>query len=140
LCGGILSRKSAREWVVKYIFQATINNEYNNYNFEKFCENFEINNNEKEFIDSSIKSIFENLETIDKHIEKNLIGWEFNRLSSIDKSILRVATNEILFNENIPNKVAINEAVEIAKRFSSDDAYRFINGVLGSISRKSLME
>ncbi|QQK07549.1 transcription antitermination factor NusB [Miniphocaeibacter halophilus] len=135
-----MSRKSAREWIVKYIFQATINEEYNNENFEKFCENFEINSNEKEFIEFSINSIFENLNIIDENIEINLIGWEFNRLSSIDKSILRVATNEILFNENIPNKVSINEAVEIAKRYSSDDAYRFINGVLGSISRKSLAE
>lgn len=137
MCGGNLSRKLAREWIVKFIYQITINNEYDSFDIDKFKEYNSIAKNEQDFFENSINSIMDNLEEIDKNIKDNLIGWEFERLSTIDVAILRVATNEIFFDESIPNKVSINEAVEIAKLYSSEDAYKFINGVLGTISRKS---
>lgn len=130
-----MSRKLAREWIVKFIFQLSINEEFDNYDLEKFCIHYEINENQMVFIKESVDSIVKNLEIIDSKIEKKLIGWDMKRLFNIDKAILRVATNEILFNDNIPSKVSINEAVEIAKKYSSEDSYKFINGVLGSIAR-----
>ncbi|ACK65509.1 NusB antitermination factor [Rippkaea orientalis PCC 8801] len=66
---------------------------------------------------------------IDQQLEAVLVDWQLNRLPKIDRDILRIAVAEILFLE-IPNKVAINEAIEMAKRYSDDEGYRFINGVL----------
>lgn len=130
-----MTRKEAREWIVKFIFQITINETFEKEEVESFINHFEIDEKHKDFIEGSIFSIIDNLEDIDEKIKANLIGWDFNRLYCIDKSILRVATNEILYDDNMPPRVSINEAVEIAKKYSSEDSYRFINGVLGSISK-----
>lgn len=70
---------------------------------------------------------------IDRQIEASLLDWQLNRLPRIDRDILRIAVAEILFLD-IPQKVAINEAVELAKRYSDEDGYRFINGVLRRVS------
>ena len=70
---------------------------------------------------------------MDETIRRNLTGWTFERLQLVDRAILRVATYELLFQKEIPASVAINEAVEIAKDYSSDDAYRFVNGVLDGV-------
>lgn len=138
--GGILNRKEAREWIVKFIFQITINKVFDKEDVEVFINHFEIDEKHRDFIESSIFSIIDNIDEIDEKIKNNLIGWDFNRLYCIDKSILRVATNEIIYDDNIPDRVAINEAVEIAKKYSSEDSYRFINGVLGSISKGEVNE
>lgn len=130
-----MTRKEAREWIVKFIFQITINETFDKEEVEIFFNHFEIDEKHREFIEGSIFSIIDNLEEIDEKIKANLIGWDFNRLYCIDKSILRVATNEILYDDSMPARVSINEAVEIAKKYSSEDSYRFINGVLGSISK-----
>ncbi len=140
MCGGILSRKTARESIVRFIFQLTINDEYENYDLEKYYLNNEVKEVDKEFIEESVSSIIENMDMIDNNIKSNLKGWEFNRLYNIDKAILRIATNEILFNDEIPSEVSINEAVELAKEYSSEDAYKFVNGVLGAIAKKSIKD
>lgn len=131
-----MSRKTSREWVVKLIFQIQMNKEFEDYNLNAFFENYEIPENDREFIEESIVSIINNIEEIDKNINLNIRGWEFNRIAKVDIAILRVAINEILFNDSIPESVSINEAVEIAKIYSTEDAYKFINGVLASIVRK----
>lgn len=135
-----MNRKEAREWIVKFIFQITINEVFDKEDVEVFINHFEIDEKHRDFIESSIFSIIDNLDEIDEKIKDNLIGWDFNRLYCIDKSILRVATNEIIYDDNIPDRVSINEAVEIAKKYSSEDSYRFINGVLGSISKGEVNE
>lgn len=138
--GGILNRKEAREWIVKFIFQITINEVFDKKDVEVFINHFEIDEKHRSFIEGSIFSILDHLDEIDEKIKGNLIGWDFNRLYCIDKSILRVAANEIIYDDNIPDRVAINEAVEIAKKYSSEDSYRFINGILGSISKGEVNE
>ena len=70
---------------------------------------------------------------IDQTLNKALVDWQFKRLPKIDQDILRLAVGEILFLE-IPDKVAINEAIELAKRYSDQDAHRFINGVLRRVT------
>lgn len=92
-----------------------------------------LNEKNLEFLDKLIGKIKENKNTIDKTIKKHLINWEFNRLSYIDRAILRIATCELLYFEDIPPKVSINEAIELAKEFSDEEAKRFINGVLDAI-------
>ncbi len=72
---------------------------------------------------------------IDQQLEAVLVDWQLNRLPKIDRDILRMATAEILFLD-VPHKVAINEAVEMAKRYSDDEGYRFINGVLRRLTER----
>lgn len=77
-----------------------------------------------------------NLETIDKEISENLSGWAISRISKVSLAVLRLALTEILYMDDIPTGVSINEAVEIVKAYSTEDDAAFVNGVLGSISRK----
>ncbi|MDD6021213.1 MAG: transcription antitermination factor NusB [Acutalibacteraceae bacterium] len=78
---------------------------------------------------------YSKLEEIDSIIENNLKGWSASRISKITRAILRMAVCEILFYDDVPAGAAINEAVELAKKFASDDEPAYINGVLGSIAR-----
>ena len=86
-----------------------------------------------EFIKSEIKGIIENKGAVDEAINKYAEGWEINRIAKVDLAILRLAVYEILYSDDVPNKVAVNEAVELAKSFSSDKSPSFINGVLGKV-------
>lgn len=85
------------------------------------------------FVDNLVSGVVKNLDKIDKEIEKSAPDWPIEQISLIDKSILRLAIYELLFSKNVPLKVAINEAVELAKQFGSENSSKFINGVLGSI-------
>ncbi len=118
------------------MFEIDLNNDIENYDINSFFINHEISEDYKEFIETSIDSITTNIEEIDSNIKNNIRGWNFSRLANVDIAILRVAINEILFDDSIPESVSINEAVEIAKTYSAEDSYKFINGVLASIVKK----
>ena len=75
---------------------------------------------------------------LDGYIEKYARGWSFSRIDRVASAIMRVAMYEILYMPDIPNKAAINEAVEIAKGYVDDDVVKFINGILGSFVRAEL--
>lgn len=88
-----------------------------------------------EFSEQIFKGVLENLETIDSHVEKNLNGWTKERISKTSISILRMAIFEILFCDDIPVGVSINEAVELAKKYSTKKEASYINGMLGSVAK-----
>ena len=90
-----------------------------------------------EYLDRVIKGTAAAVEEIDGLIEKAAPEWPLDRISVIDKSILRLAGYELLKDQDIPPKVAINEAVEIAKTFGGENSSKFINGVLGTLYRQS---
>jgi N utilization substance protein B len=81
-----------------------------------------------------VGGVIQNKEQIDQHIRKFAPAWPLEQISTVDRNILRLAIFEILLDNNVPVKVAINEAVELAKKFGSDSSSRFVNGVLGSVS------
>ena len=81
-----------------------------------------------------INGVIQNREQIDRHIRKFAPVWPLEQIPIVDRNILRLAIFEILLDNNVPVKVAINEAVELAKKFGSDSSSRFVNGVLGSVS------
>ena len=91
----------------------------------------------QEFARGVISGIWEQDEHLRSIIDSNLIDWDYERLAVIDKNILRIATYELLFMPNIPPAVTINEAIEIAKKYSTVESGRFINGVLGNILKAS---
>ncbi|MGN0447539.1 MAG: transcription antitermination factor NusB [Acutalibacteraceae bacterium] len=89
------------------------------------------------FAEKLAKKVFLNLEQIDKTIDENLIRWSASRISKTARAIMRIGVCEILFSDDIPVGVAINEAVEIAKKYASKDDASYINGVLGSVAKKN---
>lgn len=91
-----------------------------------------------DFAEGLAKKVYLNLEEIDAAIEENLVGWSAKRISKATKAILRLAVCEMLYSEDMPVGVAINEAVEIAKKYASNEDASYINGVLGSIAKKKL--
>lgn len=90
-----------------------------------------------DYLKEVLSGIIENLASIDNCIIKYSKDWSVERMSKVDLSILRVAIFELLYKEDIPASVTINEAVEIAKKYSHEDASSFINGILGSVYRES---
>jgi len=86
------------------------------------------------FVRGLVNGVLKNKEKIDRHIKNFAPAWPVEQLSIVDRNILRLAIFEILLDNSVPVKVAINEAVELAKMFGSDSSPRFVNGVLGSVS------
>jgi N utilization substance protein B len=86
------------------------------------------------FVRELVSKVTENKAKLDEYIKRFATAWPLEQVSVIDKNILRLAIFEILFDNKVSVKVAINEAVELAKKFGSDNSPRFVNGVLGSVS------
>ena len=127
------SRHELREAVFKILFQV----ENTDLDYRELLE-FEVDDvSGSEYVTRTLDDIFEKKEQIDEIISNNLKGWKLERLSKMDRQILRISTYEILFTD-IPYKVSINEAVELSKKYSEkDDSYKFINGVLKGIVETS---
>ena len=86
------------------------------------------------FVRELVSQVLQNKEEIDRNIQRFAPAWPIEQISIIDRNILRLAIFEILFDNRVSVKVAINEAVELAKKFGSDNSSKFVNGVLGSVS------
>lgn len=84
-----------------------------------------------------VQTSITNAQEIDRALKRHLKRWRLDRLKMLDRAILRMACAEILYFDDIPWKVSINEAVDIAKKFGDDDSGRFVNGVLDGVSRES---
>ena len=87
-----------------------------------------------DFVRALVGGAVKNRDEIDRHIQKLAPAWPLNQLALIDRNILRLAIFEILFDNKVPVKVAVNEAVELAKSFGSESSAKFVNGVLGAVS------
>ena len=90
------------------------------------------------FADPLIRGTLEHRDAIDEHIKKHAKNWEFHRIATVDRNIMRLAIYEMLHREDIPPVVSINEAVDIAKKFSTQDSGKFVNGILDKV-RSELM-
>jgi len=82
------------------------------------------------------EAVLEHMEEIDQKIGEKANGWTISRLARADLAVMRLAVFEILFDDDVPNSVAINEAVELAKRYGGDKSYGFVNGILSSIVKE----
>ena len=94
----------------------------------------------KEFSDFLVNGVAKNRDFIDSVISKYAKNWEIKRMAVIDRNILRLATFELLFAEEIPPNVSINEAIDIAKRYGDKDSGKFVNGILDKISKAEKKE
>lgn len=100
---------------------------------EKNYSNFAPNFDDGGFALSIIKGVVEHIDDIDRNISKYATEWPLEQITIVDRNILRIGVYELIFNDDIPAKVAINEAIEIAKSFGGESSGKFVNGVLGAI-------
>ena len=98
------------------------------------------NDSQREYICRLVKGIDQHGYELDLYIEKYAKGWKFERIPLVAAAIMRLAMYEILYMPEIPNGASINEAVEIAKKYESEDVVRFINGILGTFVRQEAVE
>lgn len=96
---------------------------------------FSPSGDDTEYIESVVHGVADTQDDLDLRIEQYLTNWSIDRLARVDLAILRLAAYEILYREDVPNAVAVNEAVELSHTYSTDTAGSFINGVLGSLVR-----
>ncbi len=87
------------------------------------------------YIKAKVQAVTENIEAIDAKLEACCEGWNLNRIGKAEISIMRIAIYELMFDEEVPNPVAINEAVELAKIYCDEDAKGFVNAVLGKVEK-----
>lgn len=130
-----MGRKAARVASMKLLYQMEVNKDFSNKVIDIFFENNKYTNDEKEYILSTISSVIKNIKEIDDTIEKYSDRWKINRIAKVDLNILRIAISEIKYRGDIPIQVSINEALEISKKYSTEESSKFINGVLGSYVR-----
>lgn len=135
-----MKRSELRENIFKLLFRVEFNEEETMKEQVKFY--FEdlplegekqISEKNQKFIEEKYLAIVENLAEIDKKIEEVSNGWQIGRMGKVELTIIRLAVYEIHYDENVPTGVAINEAVELAKKFGGDDAPSFINGILAKL-------
>jgi transcription antitermination factor NusB len=129
-------RTRARELTMQALYQLDVQGP----DAFELLENFFIEADEDDVVQKLasewIKGAWENLQQCDEPIIASTIKWQFSRLSPVDKSILRLAVYQLKFCPDIPPKVVINEAIELAKKFSTDKSPAFVNGVLDAILKK----
>ncbi len=104
---------------------------------ERAITSAEMTGDNSDFLRELVAGTVKNRDEIDKHIQAMAPAWPIDQIAIVDRNILRLAIFEILFDNKVPVKVAVNEAVELAKLFGSGSSYKFINGVLGAVSSKA---
>ena len=137
-----MSRKTARELAFKVIFAENFQNEevspdeIRNALLKETELMDDVSKEDMNYINEISHGVYIKSAELDEHIKKHLKGWTMDRICKTDLAILRLAIYEILYRDDIPFKVSINEAIELAKQFSEENSPSFVNGVLASIVKK----
>lgn len=105
--------------------------------YDQFCVIYQINKKARSYALELIQGVVEKQKELDHIVEKAADNWRMSRIAVTDRNLLRIATYEMNFRDDVPAQVAINEALEVAKRFCSDESPMFINGVLDAVKRQS---
>ncbi|MBW2021733.1 MAG: transcription antitermination factor NusB [Deltaproteobacteria bacterium] len=126
-------RRRARELAVKVLFHMEYNNGDPEKAFDLVCQHFGAPHSVRGFSRDLVEGVVEHRQEVDARIRKASKNWRLERMSRVDRSVLRLATYEIVFRDDIPPKVSIDEAVELGKKFGSADSAAFINGILDNI-------
>ena len=134
-----MKRRRSREYALQILFQLELSGgELNNEVLEEFWEGIEEDDAVRDFTYDIVKTTRDNIDTIDETVKKAAEHWSLERMAVIDRNILRAAACELLYRKDIPPSVAINEAIEIAKKYSTEDSASFINGILDKIAKEVL--
>lgn len=132
-----MGRKIAREAAMKLLYQLELQKDDKEEQISYVMDNEELTKKDKVYINSVVNGVLNNFKELDYLISNSSKGWKIDRIPRIDLAIMRISLFEIMHRNDIPVNISINEAVELAKKFSSDEAPSFINGVIGEICKKN---
>lgn len=130
-----MSRRLAREVAFKSLFQHDIGKNNLEPAVTELLAESGLSGDHARFARELAEGTVTHLEAIDHELAKYLVNWELGRLAAVDRSVLRLAAHEILFCDDIPTAVTINEALELSKAFNSEESAKFLNGVLDKLAR-----
>ncbi|KLU66257.1 hypothetical protein DEAC_c16560 [Desulfosporosinus acididurans] len=130
-----MSRRLARETALQVLFQKDLTKEAlkTSAEVERWAEEFKVPEISKIFAQELVDDTIAHLEEIDKTIAAFAQGWAIGRMANVDRNVIRLATCEILFRSDIPGRVSLNEAIELAKSFGGEESAKFVNGILDRI-------
>ncbi|MDU2489181.1 MAG: transcription antitermination factor NusB [Clostridium celatum] len=130
-----MKRQKSREKAMELLFSMELSKNSYEETIENFIEDYEMDLNtiDVEYIKSVVKIVIDNLEAIDERVIQSLVNWKLDRVSKVNLTILRLAVGEMMFIEDVPGSVAINEAVELTKKYSDEKSCSFVNGVLDKV-------
>ncbi|RQD78527.1 MAG: transcription antitermination factor NusB [Candidatus Syntrophonatronum acetioxidans] len=131
-----MGRRLAREIAFKVLFKIDVGSNDPDFALKYSLEGEDLSRKNRDYVTRLVKGFLKNKEEIDGLIREYLHGWEFERLSGVVRNLLRLSLYEIKYMEDIPSKVSINEALELAKVFDGEDSARFINGILDKAVKK----
>ena len=132
-----MGRRLARELAMKVLYKYEEGDVDSPMALTKLLDEKKYNDADKTFCRTLVETTISNLVEIDQEIITVLKNWSYDRISVIDKTILRLGACEVLFFEDIPPQVSINEAIEIGKKYGGTDSSRFINGVLDAVKKNN---
>ena len=127
------NRRKSRELAMQALFYMDMNQNDSNELLERFCLNFTPSKKARPFFLKLVKGVLQAKPEIDSIIETFSDNWKINRMSCVDRNIMRIAVYELLYCQDIPSKVSINEAIDVGKKFGTEESGAFINGILDSI-------
>ena len=132
-----MNRRKAREIVMQFLFQIDITKEeiIETPQIDEYLNEQELSDDALYFAYDLISGTVEKKDRIDEELKKVAKHWSLERMAVVDRNILRFATYELLYRDDIPSKVTINEAIEMAKKYSTLDSGSFINGILNRIAK-----
>jgi transcription antitermination factor NusB len=134
------NRRKARELAIQVLFHMEFNPGDPGETFELVCAHFHSPLSIREFSKKLVCGVWENKEYLDRRLRQASKNWRLERMSRVDRSILRLGAFEVLFMEDIPPKVSIDEAVELGKKYGTEESGAFINGILDNIFNESRLE
>ena len=126
------NRRKSREAALQALYYMDIRNEFSLEALALFQRCFPQSEQVLPFFETLIKGVMRNRSQIDRLIERFSSNWKIGRMACVDRNVMRIALYEILYLEDIPEKVSINEAIDIGKKFGTDESGAFINGILDS--------
>jgi transcription antitermination protein NusB len=133
-------RRIARELALKFMYQSEFNPDNLETQLAQFSERSGTQAEILEFMTVLVEKVFAHAEEVDVLLKKFSDHWALERMSMVDRNILRLGISELVFTTATPPKVAINEAVEIAKKFGTEDSPDFINGILDKVFKETLKD
>jgi len=129
-------RTQAREYALQILYQADIRKDSEDKILTDFWKGLEVEPEVSDFASKLVIGTLRNMKKLDEMISKYASNWKLNRMAVIDRNVLRMAAYELLFCEDIPPKVSINEAVDLAKKFGDTESGKFVNGILDKINKE----
>ncbi len=131
-----MKRRKAREYALQLLFQLDIRKEKPSITlFRRFWTDEDPDEDVRAFAEEIVKGTFKHIRSINAKVLASARNWTLDRMAVIDRNVLRLATYEILYRMDIPPSVTINEAIELAKKYGTDESGAFVNGILDSVAR-----